>query len=383
MDTHLLDAVGAGATRRIVYVADTSCYGATNGTRPITEDAPLRPSMGKPLTPALDRLDGTHGRPPITRVPGSDGNAWFRERVIEPVMAGRRVLLFGKTGPWLSPIHVEDCARALVHLAERDEPSGRYFLVNHDPIRLDEFAGTFARLANRPLRVFRVPAVATRLVVGPVLADHLQADAVFSNIRLRGIGFRFLYPTLEQGLQQISAPSLSRGPDESFDAVVLPHLDAAYRLARWLMRDGHDADDVVQEASLRAFRYFRTFVGGDGRAWFLRIVRNTCYGWRRHGLRAPTDSFDEEQHSSARPQLDPEALLLQTDDATAIARAMSHLPDRFHQLLVLRGSGTVYRELSDVVGIPVRTVMSRPLAPKRRCAHLRLIQKRTVLQRTE
>ena len=118
-------------------------------------------------------------------------------------MAGRRVLLFGKTGPWLSPIHVEDCARALVHLAERDEPSGRYFLVNHDPIRLHEFAGTFARLANRPLRVFRVPAVATRLVVGPVLADHLQADAVFSNIRLRGIGFRFLYPTLDRGLQQV------------------------------------------------------------------------------------------------------------------------------------------------------------------------------------
>ena len=75
--------------------------------------------------------------------------------------------------------------------------------MNHDPIRLHEFAGTFARLANRPLRVFRVPAVATRLVVGPVLAGHLLTDAVFSNIRLRATGFRFLYPTLEQGLQQV------------------------------------------------------------------------------------------------------------------------------------------------------------------------------------
>jgi NAD dependent epimerase/dehydratase family enzyme len=128
---------------------------------------------------------------------------WFRERVIEPVMTGRRVLLFGRTGPWLSPIHVEDCARALVHLAEHGEPGGRYFLVNRDPIRLHDFAGTFARLANRPLRVLRVPTATTRLVVGPVLADHLLADAVFSNIRLRGIGFRFLYPTLEQGLQQV------------------------------------------------------------------------------------------------------------------------------------------------------------------------------------
>jgi NAD dependent epimerase/dehydratase family enzyme len=118
-------------------------------------------------------------------------------------MARRRVLLFGKTGPWVSPIHVEDCARALVHLAEHGEPSGRYFLVNRDPIRLHEFAATFARLANRPLRVFRVPALATRVVVGPILANHLQADAVFANIRLRASGFRYLYPTLDDGLQQV------------------------------------------------------------------------------------------------------------------------------------------------------------------------------------
>jgi nucleoside-diphosphate-sugar epimerase len=207
MDAHLLDAVAIGATQRIVYVADTSCYGAT-GPRPITEDTPPQPSAwGRCLTPALERLDGyiVAGQPIIAALPGwvYGNGGWFRERVIEPVMAGRRVLLFGKTGPWVSPIHVEDCARALVHLAEHGEPSGRYFLVNRDPIRLREFAGTFARLANRPLRVLPVPAVTTRLVVGPILADHLQADAVFSNIRLRGIGFRFIYPTLEHGLQQV------------------------------------------------------------------------------------------------------------------------------------------------------------------------------------
>jgi len=149
------------------------------------------------------------------------------------------------------------------------------------------------------------------------------------------------------------------GFGESFETVIVPHLDAGYRLARLLMRDEHDAEDVVQEASLRAFRYFRTFVGGDGRAWFLRIVRNTCYGWRR-GHQAPTDSFDEEQHSSARPQSDPETLLLQSDDATLIARALSSLPDHFHQLLVLRElEGLSYRELSEVIGIPIGTVMSR------------------------
>ena len=85
---------------------------------------------------------------------------------------------------------------------------------------------------------------------------------------------------------------------ESFDDVVLPHLDAAYRLARWLMRNEHDAEDVVQEASLRAFRYFRTFTGGNGRAWFLRIVRNTCSGWRGRRFEALTDPFDE----AATPQ---------------------------------------------------------------------------------
>lgn len=158
----------------------------------------------------------------------------------------------------------------------------------------------------------------------------------------------------------LDRPAMALGIGESFDTIVVPHLDAGYRLARWLMRNEHDAEDVVQEASLRALRYFRTFAGGDGRAWFLRIVRNTCYGWRRHGDQAPTDSFDEEQHSSARPQSDPETLLLQTDDATLLARALGRLPDRFHRLLVLRElEGLSYRELSDVIGIPIGTVMSR------------------------
>jgi len=143
----------------------------------------------------------------------------------------------------------------------------------------------------------------------------------------------------------------------SFDAVVLPHIAAGQRLARWLMRDEQDAEDVVQEACLRAFRYFRTFGGGDGRAWFLCIVRNTCYGWRHH---RPAECFDEDLHSSARPAPDPETLLLQADDATSITRALRSLPDRFHQVLVLRElEGLSYRELADVTGIPIGTVMSR------------------------
>ena len=146
---------------------------------------------------------------------------------------------------------------------------------------------------------------------------------------------------------------------ETFDEVVLPHLDTAYRLARWLIRNDHDAEDIVQEASLRALRYFRTFTGGNGRAWFLRIVRNTCHRWRRGGIAWRTDAFDEEQHSRPLTAFDPEALLMQSVDQGLIERAMRTLPVRFREVLVLRElEGMSYREVADVLGIPMGTVMS-------------------------
>jgi len=145
---------------------------------------------------------------------------------------------------------------------------------------------------------------------------------------------------------------------ESFDEIVVPHLDAGFRLARWLTGNEHDAEDVVQEASLRALRYFRTFTGGNGRAWFLTIVRNTSCRWHS-GIAALSDMFDEEQHSSALPGSDPESLLLHTDDVTLIERAMSRLSSRFRQLLVLRElQGLSYQEIAEVVGVPIGTVMS-------------------------
>src|SRR5262245_11802905 len=183
------------------------------------------------------------------------------------------------------------------------------------------------------------------------------ASASASNIRRSIRGFskfseRFM---CNEMFRPESPPAL----DLTFDNVVLPHLGAAYRLARWLVRDEHDAEDVVQEASLRAFRYFRTFTGGNGRAWFLRIVRNTCSGWRGHRFQNLADPFDEEQHSDSQPAHDPERLLLQTDDVTLIERALSTLPKRFRDVLVLRElEGLSYRELADGMGIPIGTVMS-------------------------
>ena len=157
----------------------------------------------------------------------------------------------------------------------------------------------------------------------------------------------------------LSRPVTALAADESFDDVVLPHLPAARRLARRMMRNEHDAEDVVQEASLRAFRYFRTYTGGNGRAWFLRIVRNASTDWHLGRRRAQTDPFDEEQHSGAGPASDPETLLLRTDDATLVGRAMKHLPDRFRHLLALRElQGLSYRELAEEMCIPMGTVMS-------------------------
>src|SRR5215475_15916502 len=101
----------------------------------------------------------------------------------------------------------------------------------------------------------------------------------------------------------------------TFDAVVVPHLDAGLRLARTMMRNEHDAEDAVQEASLRAFRYFRTFTGGSGRAWFLSIVRNSCHGWHGSHLAQATDPFEEQRHSTTHSDVDPEMLMLQTDNA--------------------------------------------------------------------
>jgi nucleoside-diphosphate-sugar epimerase len=206
MDAHLLDAV-AGVTKRVVYVADARCYGPT-GIRPLTEDeVSVSPGRGRCLIPALDRLDGytIAGLPIVTALPGCvyGNGSWFRDRVVDPVMSGRRVLQFGKRGSWVSPIHVHDCARGLVHLAERGIVGGRYFLANDEPIQMHEFAETVARLANRPLRVWRVPAAAAALLVHRPLADYARGNLALSNIRLRGTGFQFRYPTIEHGIDQV------------------------------------------------------------------------------------------------------------------------------------------------------------------------------------
>jgi len=157
----------------------------------------------------------------------------------------------------------------------------------------------------------------------------------------------------------------------SFDEIILPHLDAAHNLAHWLVRSPDDADDVVQEACLRAFRYFGTFRGGNARAWLLSIVRTTAFGWlqKNRGQQLATE-FNEEMHSESCQALDPETLMLQGADTQLIEQAMNQLPDRLREILVLRElEGLSYKEIAEVVGVPMGTVMSTLFRARERFRH--------------
>jgi len=148
-----------------------------------------------------------------------------------------------------------------------------------------------------------------------------------------------------------------------FESVVLPHLDAAYTLARYLTRNVHDAEDVVQDACLRALKYFESFRGEEetsARAWLLTIVRNTAYSAGRGQRGQDATEFDETQHSGAVADEHPEAALLRADARESIGRALERLAPEFREVIVLRElEGLSYKEISDVTGVPVGTVMSR------------------------
>jgi RNA polymerase sigma-70 factor (ECF subfamily) len=141
---------------------------------------------------------------------------------------------------------------------------------------------------------------------------------------------------------------------------VLPHLDAAYNLARWLTRNDAAAQDVVQESFLRAFRFHDGFRGSDGRAWLLAIVRNTCFTWLQQNRTEQTASFDEELHSPESELSSPSEALQQSEDREAVRRAVEELPAEYREAIVLRElEGLSYKQIAAVAGIPIGTVMSR------------------------
>jgi RNA polymerase sigma factor (sigma-70 family) len=156
-----------------------------------------------------------------------------------------------------------------------------------------------------------------------------------------------------------------------FEQLVLPHADAAFNLARWLLRRREDAEEVAQEALLRAFRFFRGFHGEDVRAWLLQIVRNTCYSWlEKNRPRELMVEFDEELHLQS--VTNPESIAITNNDRERLTRALEALPSRFREVVVLRElEGCTYREIATIMSIPIGTVMSS-LSRARRQLHLTL-----------
>jgi RNA polymerase sigma-70 factor (ECF subfamily) len=159
-----------------------------------------------------------------------------------------------------------------------------------------------------------------------------------------------------------------------FEQLVMPHLDAGYNLARWLTRDVADAEDVVQDAALRALRYADSLDGGNPRAWFLTIVRHAFYDWRKRNRPAGVVADDGTVIESAvdPDAIDPETACLRAAQTSALADAIGELPLPFREVLILRELEDLsYKEIARVADIPVGTVMSR------------LARARGLLQRSE
>jgi RNA polymerase sigma-70 factor (ECF subfamily) len=161
-----------------------------------------------------------------------------------------------------------------------------------------------------------------------------------------------------------------------FEQSIMPHMNAAYNLARWLAGNDADAQDVVQEAYLRAFKFLGGFRGGDSRSWLLRIVRNAFYDWLKRNRREDTGtSFDEELQSTGDETATPDTLLLEKADHELMRKAIEELPREFREILVLRElEGLSYKEIADVADVPLGTVMSR-LARAREHLRTLLVQR--------
>jgi RNA polymerase sigma-70 factor (ECF subfamily) len=161
------------------------------------------------------------------------------------------------------------------------------------------------------------------------------------------------------------------GDQSGFEQAVLPHLNAAYNLARWLTRNDHDAEDVAQEACLRAMKFFDGFRGGSVRPWLLTIVRNTYLTWLEKNRRKEVTPLESDVVSA---DANPEELLAERLDGQAVRRALDGLPAEYREVLVLREMEDLsYKEIAEVAGIPIGTVMSR-LARARRSLQRTLTQ---------
>lgn len=160
-------------------------------------------------------------------------------------------------------------------------------------------------------------------------------------------------PNPEKGTNPLDLQERAR-----FEQIVLPHLDAAFNLSRWLLHSRTDAEDVAQEAMLRAYRFFRGYQGGDAKAWLLQIVRNTCYSWlEKNRPMEMMAEFEEDAHP--QPSATPEAIAIAGDNRERLRQALEALPPRSREVIILRElEGCSYKEIAEITAIPIGTVMS-------------------------
>jgi RNA polymerase sigma-70 factor (ECF subfamily) len=154
----------------------------------------------------------------------------------------------------------------------------------------------------------------------------------------------------------------------NFEEAFLPHLNAAYNLARWLTRNPDDAQDIVQEAYLRAFRFFGGFQGSDGRSWFLTVVRNISYTWlKQNKSRELVTAFDDNLYLNESAAPDPETSQVLKSESEMVLAAVDQLPLEFREVIVLRELEELsYKEISELLNIPIGTVMSRLARARKR-----------------
>jgi nucleoside-diphosphate-sugar epimerase len=212
MDRNLLDPLHGA--KKILYVGGTSYYGDL-GTRLSTEDATPRPrGWGPYIAPAIEALAGdlSRGLPIVVAFPGYvyGTGSWFREYILSPLKHGKRLTQLAGPQKTISPIHVADAARALLHLLEHGEVGRRYFVVDDRPCENERLPRLAADRMKKPLHVRRVPPWLCRLLIGPVVTDSLLTNCVLSNQRLRDSGFACEFPTVEEGVADVVRKYLAR-----------------------------------------------------------------------------------------------------------------------------------------------------------------------------
>ena len=190
------------------------------------------------------------------------------------------------------------------------------------------------------------------------MAATLKAEYAFDSVYLESGAKILKFAVLKKHQEQDAAQEHELA---SFEEMMLPHMDAAHNLAKWLLRNEQDAQDVVQEAYLRAFKSFGGFHGSNGRAWLLTIVRNTSYTLLKKNRAVDlTTPFDEELHASGHESVSPATVLEHGEDADLIRQVMDELPVEFREILTLRHmEGLSYSEIADIAQLAPGTVMSR------------------------